>query len=66
VSETFGFGHKVMVAAQSHFEQSATQLGRNVQTLLATVSDDFHGFIWNHIIPRKCRDCLVTAKLSYD
>ena len=66
MSETFGFGHKVMVATPSHFEQSASQLGKNVWTLLATISDDLHDLIWNQIIPRKCRDHLVTAKLFYN
>jgi hypothetical protein len=39
----FGFSHKVMVAEQSHFEQSATKLGKSVQTPLATISDDLYG-----------------------
>ena len=42
-SKMFGFSHKVMVAEQSHFEQSATKLGKSVQTPLATISDDLYG-----------------------
>jgi hypothetical protein len=56
MSKTFGFGHKVMVAAWSHFEQITTWLGRDVQTLLATVSDEFCGLICNHIISINCGD----------
>ena len=39
-----------MVATQSHFKQSTTQLGRDVWTPLATVSDEFCGFIQIQII----------------
>ena len=56
--------HKVMVAARNHFEQSATWLGRDVWTLLATISNDFCGFIWKQIILKKGWDLIVT-KVSY-
>ena len=64
ITKMFGLAHKPMVVAQSHFEQSATRLGKDVWTLLATISDDFCGFICIWIIPQKYGDQPITIKVS--
>ena len=66
MSKTFGFSHKVMMAMWSDFKQSATWLGSDVQTPLATVSDDFCGLICNHIIFVNYGDHLITTKVSFN